>query len=363
MIKQNQYFPQSVPHPGSTLEEKLEEMGMGPKEFALRTGKPEKTITAVLKGDSSITADMAVQFENVTKIPANFWLNYQRGYDEFIARVKRQEVIEKAVAWAMDFPLSQMIKLGWLNPLPTKQEMASQLLAFFGVASPQAWEDYYCNQELKVAFRISLKHTKEPYAISAWLRKGEISAQQIQATPYSDKTFKEMLPYVKSVMAEQPDDFFTQLQNICLKAGVKVVHTPSLPKAPISGATRWINDSPLIQLTGRGKRNDKFWFSFFHEAGHILLHGKKEIFLEQIEYKDKDLEKESEADEFAVKWTFTHAEEAELIENLPDTEEEFYEYARKINTHPALIIGRLQHNKTIPYSLGQKFFETIDLEN
>jgi len=108
---------------------------------------------------------------------------------------------------------------------------------------------------------------------------------------------------------------------------------------------------------------DKFWFSFFHEAGHILLHGKKEIFLEQIEYKDKDLEKEREADEFAVKWTFTHEEEAELKENLPDTEEAFYEYARKIKTHPAIIIGRLQHNKDIPYSLGQKFFKTIDLAN
>lgn len=363
MVKQNQYFPQSIPHPGETLIEKLEEMGMGPKEFALRTGKPEKTITAILKGDSSITADMAVQFENVTKIPAHFWLNSQRSYDEYLARVKRQEVIVKAVAWAKNFPLNQMVKFGWLNALPSKQEMAAQLLAFFGVASHKAWEDYYCNQQLKVAFRISLVHTKEPYAISAWLRKGELSAQQILAKPYSVKTFKEILPEIKSVMAEQPDDFFQQLQKICLKAGVKVVHTPFLPKAPISGATRWMNDTPLIQLTGRGKRNDKFWFSFFHEAGHILLHGKKEIFLEQIEYKDKDLEKENEADEFAVKWTFTHEEETELKENLPDTEEALYEYARKIKTHPAIIIGRLQYNKDIPYTLGQKFFKTIDLAN
>ena len=82
MALQNQYFPQSVPHPGETLVEKLEEMGMGPKEFALRTGKPEKTITAILNGGSSITPDMAVQFENVTKIPAHFWMNHQRGYDE-----------------------------------------------------------------------------------------------------------------------------------------------------------------------------------------------------------------------------------------------------------------------------------------
>jgi hypothetical protein len=229
-----------------------------------------------------------------------------------------------------------MIKFGWLEKLPTKQEIAAQLLAFFGVANPKAWEDYYYNQQLKVAFRISLKQTKEPYAISAWLRKGELSAQQIQVNPYSEKAFKELLPSIKSLMAEQPDDFFQQLQKLCLTAGVKVVNTPCLPKAPINGATRWLNDSPLIQLSCRHKRNDIFWFSFFHEAGHILLHGKKEIFLEQIEYKDKDLEKESEADEFAIKWTFSHAEEKELKMMLPLSEVELHDYASKIKTHPAM---------------------------
>ncbi len=363
MVKQNQYFPQIAFHPGEALAEKLEEIGMGPKEFALRTGKPEKTITAILKGDSSITADMAVQFENVTKIPASFWLNSQRAFDEYLARVKRRHIIEDAVEWAHKFPLAQMVKLGWMEAVSSKQEMAARLLAFFGVASPKAWEDYFCNQQLKVAFRISLAHTREPYAISAWLRQGELSAQQIQSKPYFEKEFRDVMPQIKSVMAEQPDDFFHQLSVLCLSAGVKVVHTPFLPKAPISGATRWINGTPLIQLTGRGKRNDKFWFSFFHEAGHILLHGKKEIFLEQIEYHDKDLKKEREADEFAVKWTFSHEQEAELKGNMPVSEEAFYEYARKINTHPAIIIGRLQHNRDIRYSIGQKFFTTIDLEN
>jgi HTH-type transcriptional regulator/antitoxin HigA len=121
MAKQNQYFPQSVPHPGETLAEKLEEMEMGPKEFALRTGKPKKTIIAVVGGKSSITPDMAVQFENVTKIPANFWMNHQRGYDEYIARVKRQTVIQEALAWAKQFPLADMIKKGWLPPVATME--------------------------------------------------------------------------------------------------------------------------------------------------------------------------------------------------------------------------------------------------
>ncbi len=362
MEKQNQYFPQSRPHPGSTLEEKLEEIRMGPKEFAFRTGKPEKTITAILKGNSSITPDMAVQFESVLKIPAHFWLNSQRNYDEYIARERRKEIIVKAVEWAKKFPIAQMVKLNWLSILPSKPEMASQLMSFFGVASPKAWEDYYYNQQLKVAFRISLKYTKEPYAISAWLRKGEISAQQVKSNAYTEKSFKDTLPQIKTLMAKHPADFFKQLQALCNNAGVKVIFTPCLQKAPINGATRWLGDMPVIQLTGRHKRNDIFWFSFFHEAGHILLHGKKDIFLEDFEYKEKDLSKEAEADDFAVKWTFSKEEEEELRENFPVTEAKILSYAKKINTHPALIFGRLQHNKDIQYSVGKQFFQAVELQ-
>ncbi|TSA33676.1 MAG: ImmA/IrrE family metallo-endopeptidase [Porphyromonadaceae bacterium] len=300
MVRDNKYIPQSVPYPGETLAEKLEEMEMGPKEFAIRTVKPEKTITAILKGTSSITPDMAVQFENVTKIPAHFWMNHQRGYDEYIAREKWKTVIEEAKEWAKLFPIADMIKKGWLPRVVSIQETASAMLAFFGFASHRAWEDYYFNQQLKVAFRISLKNTKEPYAISAWLRKGELQSARLKAKDYVEKDFKEALSELKIIMAKHPDKFFNQLQDICLEAGVKVVHTPCLPKAPISGCTRWLKDTPLIQLSGRYNRNDSFRFTFFHEAGHILLHGKKDIFLETIENSGMDEVKEKQADDFAL---------------------------------------------------------------
>jgi HTH-type transcriptional regulator/antitoxin HigA len=362
MAKKNQYHPQSVPHPGVTLEEKLGEMGMGPKEFALRTGKPEKTITAILKGDSSITPDMAVQFENVTKIPAHFWTNLQRDYDEYVAREKRHIVIEKAMEWAELFPVKEMIAKEWLPKVEGIQEKAIAMLSFFGFSSHSAWEDYYFNQQLKVAFRISLANTNEPYAISAWLRKGELQAAEIQAKPYSEKGFKDALINLKDLMAKHPIGFFNQLQAICTEVGVKVVHTPSLPKAPICGSTRWLNNTPLIQLTGRYNRNDSFWFTFFHEAGHILLHGKKDIFLEKVEYLDMDKIKESQADEFAVKWTLPMDEEEQIIRAIPLSDEEIKNFATKFKTHPAIIIGRLQYKKIIPYSSGTEFIKPVVFE-
>ena len=94
MTKQNQYFPQSLPHPGDTLAEKLDEMGLSSVEFAMLTGKTEPIINAVLKGKSVITPDMAVKFETVTKIPAHFWLNSQRCYDDFMARKNYKKVVK-----------------------------------------------------------------------------------------------------------------------------------------------------------------------------------------------------------------------------------------------------------------------------
>lgn len=355
MSKENQYFPQSVPHPGETLAEKLEEMEMGPKEFALRTGKPEKTIIAVLNGDSSITPDMALQFEHVTQIPANFWMNHQRGYDEYMARLKRKAVIDAAVSWAKQFPLADMINKGWLQPVSSIQEKTMEMLAFFGFANHLAWENYYFNQQLKVAFRISLARTKEPYAISAWLRKGELQAAGLEASTYSEKKFREALPQIKSIMARHPVDFFIHLQQICLDAGVKVVHTPCIQKAPINGATRWIHDTPLIQLSGRYNRNDSFWFTFFHEAGHILLHGKKDIFLENLDYADKDLQKEAEADAFACRWTLTEAEEAEIAKAVILSDDVIRGFARRFNTHPAIIVGRLQRKGLLSHAAGKQF--------
>jgi len=360
--EKNQYHPQIAFHPGETLAEKLEELGMGPKEFAIRTGKPEKTVIAILKGRSRITPDMAVQFEHVLKIPAHFWLNMQRNYDEFLAREERQEMLVDSTVWARNFPIADMVKKGWLPARTTIKEKTSELLAFFSISNPNAWEDYYFKQQLKVAFRISLAHTKEPYAISAWLRKGELQAAELPTKPYEENDFKEALSEIKSIMAKHPNDFFTQLQQVCLEAGVKVVHTPCINKAPINGSTRWINDTPLIQLTGRYKRNDSFWFTFFHEAGHILLHGKKDIFLEDVDYSDKDKQKEKEADNFAVKWTLSKEEQSEILQRSRITEDDIIEFAKKFNTHPAIIIGRLQHDGLVPYSLGRRFFEPVEFE-
>jgi addiction module HigA family antidote len=303
MTIKNQYFPQTITPPGETLFEKLEEMGMGSKEFALRTGKPEKTITAVFNGKSAITADMAIQFEQVTKIPASYWLNHQRGYDEYLAREKRKQLIKESIGWAKHFPLKDMIALDWLPASPKMEEQTQHLLSFFAFAHHKAWEGFYIKQQLKVVFGLSLSQTNNPYAVSAWLRKGDIQAESLHVQKYSSKKFKQLLIDLTVSNFNLSEVSFNQLQNCCAEVGVKLIQTPSLSSLPIIASTRWLNNAPIIQVSENFNENQQFLKDFFHAAGHILLHGKKEIFLEHIELKIQDKEKEKEANEFALKYT------------------------------------------------------------
>ena len=361
-IIQKPFTPRVVYHPGVTLAEKLEELGMSAKEFSVRTKKPEKTINAVLKGNSSLTPDMAVAFESVTGIPANFWMQKQQKYNEYVARQKREKLLEESIAWSKQFPLSEMEKRGWLKPEDkTPQAKVVALFSYFAVSSKEAWEDYYFHQQLKVAFRISLSQTKNPYAVSAWLRRGEQQAALIPMdVDYSPDLLRRTLPEMKRLVIDSSREMPKKLQDVCAKCGIKLIYTECLPKAPISGATRWIQNVPCIQLSGRYKTQDRFWFNFFHEIGHILLHGKKDIFLEDIDYNEEQLEKEKQADEFSSDVLLTEKETNIIIEGNDFGTTALKRYAALFNTHPAIIVGRLQHLKVLPFAKHVESFELFN---
>ncbi len=302
----NTKIPFTLPvafHPGVFLAEKLEELNMSNKEFAVKTGKPEKTITAILKGNSSITPDMAVTFENVLGIPAQMWLNYQRIYDEFKARERKEELLRSDIPWMKKFPVNEMIKRGWLPEATTPEEKTSALLKFFGVASTEAWKNYYINAKVKTSFGISLSKSPEPEALSLWLRKGELDAYEIQAYEYSQSKLRSVLPAVKSLIAKCPEDLFVKLQDLLSTAGVKFVTTPLLPKVQVNGVTRWVGgDTPLIQIP---EGNGQFQSVIFRSIGNILIYGKKDFFIDGAGFSVSDHSKGKTVETFVQKWLST----------------------------------------------------------
>jgi HTH-type transcriptional regulator / antitoxin HigA len=347
--------------PGDTIQEHIEFIGMSQAELAERMGRPKEKINDIIKGREPITTSTAFQLEKVLGIPASFWLNRENTYRKELYELVQQEELEKEKDWLSAFPLNEMKKLGWLPDTKEKHVLVDNLLKFFCVASTIEWERIYLEQLVSVAFRVSLAHTKSPHAIAVWLRRGEIQASEIDIEAFDKKKFRDALTEVKELAFIMPSDFTIQLKNICSKCGVALVFTKNLPKAPISGATRWFHNKPIIQLSGRFKTNDHFWFTFFHEAAHIILHGKKDIFLENVEGTAVDQDKEEEANVFAAKLLLSENEMQQIIDAAPLDEKKINAFAKKFRIPAGVIIGRLQHFKLIPFHIGNKFRQKIDL--
>lgn len=349
--------------PGDTIQEHIDFIGMSQAELAERMGRPKEKINDVIKGREPISNSTAFQLEKVLGIAASFWLTRENTYRQELYELQQREELEKEIDWLDAFPIDEMRKLGWLPNTKEKHLVVDKLLKFFSVASAEEWKRIYLDKQVSVAFKISLAHTQSPHAISAWLRQGELQAKELDIAEFDKKKFKEAMTEMKELAFLMPEDFTQTLQNMCATCGVALVFTENLPKAPISGASRWFHNKPIIQMADRFKTDDHFWFTFFHEAAHIILHGKKDIFLENVAGTEMEQDKEEEANAFAAKLLLTENELQQIIDAAPLDEDMIYAFANKFRTPTGVIIGRLQHVGLIPFHVGNGLRHKIDLFN
>jgi len=343
-MSQSEYQPDYISIPGESLLETLEAIGMSQSELAERSGRPIKTINEIVHGKAAITAETALQLEKILGVPASFWNNRERQYQEFMARKKEEGELREQLEWLKQIPVRAMINKDWIRGSQDNFQQLREVLAFFGVASPAQWKSVWTPKS--VAFRISQTLESDLGALTAWLRKGELEAQKMECKPYDRKKFYDILPTIREMTLENPKDFISKLRNCCADVGVAVVFVPELPKTRAWGATRWLSPKKaLIQLSLRYKSNDHFWFTLFHEAGHILHHGKRDFFLERKGLKNV---KEDEANSFAANILISQEDLDSFIRHNRITKFTVRQFARRIGIAPGIVVGRLQKDHVIP---------------
>lgn len=322
---------------------------MSQAELAERLGRSIPKLNELIKGKAPITKETAVKLEYVLGVPASFWLNLERRFQDEKLEIEHLSFLEDCKDWLKSFPIPLMKKFKLLPDTKDKAALVESLLKFFRVASPQQWSEIYVGKSL--AFKIELRHTAEPEAISVWLRLGELQAEAIYTNTFDKKILRERLSEIQQLSFEKPIDWMDRLQEICSECGVALVYTPCISKAPIYGATRWIknNSVPLIQLTDRRKDYNAFWFTFYHELGHVLYHGKKDIFINGLDSIEPDKEKEDEADEFAAKMLLSEKERNELLSYTGFTKENILAFSTKYKKHPGIVVGQLQRKELVSY--------------
>lgn len=347
--KINEYQPDYIVSPGEVLEFELDMRGMKQQELAKRTGLTPKHIGALVNSKSAITPETAIKLERAIGMPAQFWMNLEIRYQELLARAAEEKKLTKDLVWLKRLPVNVMTQKAWVEKCKSPKDQLIKVLQFFGIASVEQWDDMWEN--LQVAYRQHSRQEISAEAVSVWLRRGEIEAAAMTCAPFDRSRFRQALDEIRPLTGANPEVFIPKIQALCAQAGVAVVFVASLPKTAVSGATRWVSPSKaLIQLSLRYKTDDHFWFTFFHEAGHILLHGKKDFFLEGINGLDSD--KEMEANEFAENELIPKKSLNAFLQEHRLTKENIKKFAQTINIAPGIVVGQLQHKAMLPMSHG-----------
>ncbi|MBI3268960.1 MAG: HigA family addiction module antidote protein [Planctomycetes bacterium] len=344
---QNQYFPDSVSCPGETLQETLDALGLTQAELAGRMGRTTKHVNEIVKGKASITPETALELESVLGVPARFWTHREQNYRESLVRSRSDASLEGQVDWLRQFPVTEMSKRGWIPSSRGGAQLVRSVLRFFGVGSVESWNS------LQIDAQVALRHTRafksDPGALQAWLRRGELEARRIRCGPFDRRRFLDTLRQARRLACQGPGVFNRELPELLAPSGVAVVLVPELPGMRANGAARWLTPrTGLIQLSLRHKTLDTLWFSFFHEAGHLLLHGKKSIHVDESADAGGDAEKE--ADQFAQDLLIPPQEYRRLLTLSPFTEAGLRRFARRLEIDVGILVGRLQHEGLLPWN-------------
>ena len=354
MTEQSAVFtPDWALPPGESIRDLAEERDWAQTELAQRLGYTEKHISQLINGKVPLSVDAAQRLERVLGSTVDFWLALETNYQMHKARLEAAELHTSWVPWLDALPLKELMASGAITKqrlVPkNKPSLVDECLRFFGVASPNDWVTHYGGMELN--FRRSHTDKCDTGAITSWLRFGEIEAEKANVPKFNKRKFEKAIKAIRELTCEPPEVFEPQMRNLLTEAGVILVLVPAIPGARVSGVARWLSPTrPLIQLSLYGKSNDRFWFTFFHETAHILLHAgnqedKKCIFLDDPNAAYIDDPRENEANQQARDWLIPPRYSPALRGLKSRTL--VTQFAQEIGIHPGIVVGRLQHDDVI----------------
>lgn len=333
-------------HPGEHLAEYLESRGWSQAEFSRLAGLTPKLVSTIINGTNPVSAETALKLEHVLGMKADIWTGLQAEWDLLEARKARQKNSVECQAFLNRFPVKDLISRKVLPKGAGVDAMCESLLTFLGIGTSSAFEAKLRN--LAVQHRHSKSYASDENHVAAWLMLGERNARAIKLPVFDEVRFAQAVAEVRSLTCEAPEVFAPRMIEACADAGVALVFEPPLPKTRLFGSARWINGSKaIIQMSLRMKSNDHFWWTFFHEAAHIMLHRGRTFADDQGGVGDGA---EDEADAWAEEQLVGRDRFEKFCQTAPRSEAAVRTFADEIGVHPGIIVGMLQHRRILPYT-------------
>ena len=346
-MSMDDWRPNWATHPGQHLEEYLETRSMSQAELARLAGLTPKLVSEIVNRKNPVTPDTAIALERVLGLKAHVWTSLQANWDLFQARRRSQIEASKQKSWVSRFPIRDMKAQGLLPNAQSEGDLLEALLQLFGIGETTSYANKF--DALAVQHRKAQSYESLPDHVFSWLMLGESRARLLGLPHFSEGKFLSAVRDIRNFTVEEPEVFEPQMKRLCAEAGVAVILMRPLGKTRLFGSAWWIDGDQhaIIQMSLRMKSNDHFWWTFFHECGHIALHRGMNFADDQNAVGDGH---EAEADRWAESILYGQNGVANILANPPRTEFGIRSLADKLKIHPGIVLGMLQHYGKVPHN-------------
>lgn len=338
-------------HPGETLKEILIDRNINQNTLAIATGVSAKHISKILSGQSDISVSYAKKLEYALGIEAQFWINLQSNYDREVFEYEEANEIsqdEIDILKIINQAIDELNYYGFLEKNMPNHQCVLKLRSLLAVSNLCDIPKLTNTGAYRIAANVN------PYVLYSWQKVCELKNFAYETENTLDiQKLKDSIPEIKKCMFMDPNEMREKLRKIFSKCGIVFDIVKNYKGAPVQGYVKHLSSNRLLLcMTIRGQYMDIFWFSLFHEIGHIINGDTKNTF---IDYEDVDGQIESKADTFARNTLINIDDYLLFISGDYGNIESIEFFAKKQKIDRSIIIGRLLKEDKIDYKYFNKY--------
>ncbi len=345
-------------HPGETLLELMEQYGVSQKELSIRIETSEKHINEIIKGKKSITVSFAKKLENVFKPEASFWINRQHIYDVKLETIKTIENISKEEKEiCKEFPIKELVSLGYISDTRNDVEKVLMLRKFSCTSNLLYVLDVLNYLLPDISFKKDKTNSKyNPYKLYSWLRMCQIETEYNQnPNTFEINKLKSSLHTLKKLSRlNNFEDINVKVTSLLFDCGINFKIVRNFEGLSVQGYIKTINNNVSLCTTIKWHSEDVFWFTLFHEIGHLIHKRNGRAFVDMEEDEDA-------ANAFARDFLIKPSSYKKLLGNI--TKENILKCSNENDVCPAIVVGRLRKEKIIEPNQYCELIRHIDWKN
>ena len=285
---------------------------------------------------------MAMKLSRMLGTSIAYWLNLQNAYDTLITEFKSEAELEKERQTFKYLDYRYFCDNYGLPALPRQKDaQIRQVREFLNVASLSV----FTKRDMAVSFRSSSSEITVGNTVRAnvMVQIATNAALKNPAPKFNKKNFEHAIQYALALTTNH-DTFYPLIRDAFWKTGVIFIILPNIPGSKTNGATKKIGNNIMLMVNDRQLNADSFWFTLFHEIGHIMKGDYG------ISFEKKAGEQESSADKFAEDSLIPPEKYQIFLENKKFSLQDIAAFAKQIGRDPGIVLGRLQNDGIIRFN-------------